>query len=132
VELIWGRALRGLGQVVVRLLGKISRAQALSRQFVRRMVNDAARHGLAESLANSAHRAVRWQPFRSCDLYNNGGATEHSVGTPIPRPCGRGRCRVHAEAGGEMCESGEWRRRKPPSTAREPCPLRTPTSSPDQ
>ncbi|MFF8596815.1 MarR family winged helix-turn-helix transcriptional regulator [Streptomyces sp. NPDC015220] len=35
---------------------QMGRAQAISRQFVQRMVNDAARHGLVESLANPAHR----------------------------------------------------------------------------
>ncbi|MFE7708370.1 MarR family winged helix-turn-helix transcriptional regulator [Streptomyces sp. NPDC057486] len=35
---------------------QMARAQALSRQFVQRMVNDATRHGLVESVANPAHR----------------------------------------------------------------------------
>ncbi|MGJ5749196.1 DNA-binding MarR family transcriptional regulator [Streptomyces puniciscabiei] len=35
---------------------QMGRAQALSRQFVQRMVNDAARLGLVESVANPAHR----------------------------------------------------------------------------
>ncbi|MFD7817358.1 MarR family winged helix-turn-helix transcriptional regulator [Streptomyces sp. NPDC059785] len=45
--------LRAHGPMTVPQMG---RAQALSRQFVQRMVNDAARHGLAESVANPAHR----------------------------------------------------------------------------
>ncbi|MGW7822206.1 MarR family winged helix-turn-helix transcriptional regulator [Streptomyces puniciscabiei] len=51
-------------RAVLDLLGKkgpmtvpqMGRAQALSRQFVQRMVNDAARLGLVESVANPAHR----------------------------------------------------------------------------
>lgn len=35
---------------------QMGRAQALSRQFVQRMVNDAARCGLVRSVANPAHR----------------------------------------------------------------------------
>ncbi|GAA2796619.1 MarR family transcriptional regulator [Kitasatospora sp. CM 4170] len=35
---------------------QMGRAQALSRQFVQRMVNDAAQRGLVESLPNPAHR----------------------------------------------------------------------------
>ncbi|MFF4960655.1 MarR family winged helix-turn-helix transcriptional regulator [Streptomyces sp. NPDC001222] len=45
--------LRTRGPMTVPHMG---RAQALSRQFVQRMVNDAARHGLVESVANPAHR----------------------------------------------------------------------------
>ncbi|GAA2254050.1 MarR family transcriptional regulator [Streptomyces ruber] len=45
--------LRTRGPMTVPQMG---RAQALSRQFVQRMVNDAARHGLVESAANPAHR----------------------------------------------------------------------------
>ncbi|MEU5087790.1 MarR family transcriptional regulator [Streptomyces sp. NPDC021356] len=45
--------LRAHGPMTVPQMG---RAQALSRQFVQRMVNDAARHGLVESVANPAHR----------------------------------------------------------------------------
>ncbi|MEV5440598.1 MarR family transcriptional regulator [Streptomyces sp. NPDC052682] len=35
---------------------QMGRAQALSRQFVQRMVNDAAERGLVESIPNPAHR----------------------------------------------------------------------------
>ncbi|MER6280521.1 MarR family transcriptional regulator [Streptomyces sp900105245] len=35
---------------------QMGRAQALSRQFVQRMVNDAAAQGLVESIPNPAHR----------------------------------------------------------------------------
>ncbi|MFJ8545998.1 MarR family winged helix-turn-helix transcriptional regulator [Streptomyces sp. NPDC093586] len=35
---------------------QMGRAQAISRQFVQRMVNDAAAHGLVESIPNPAHR----------------------------------------------------------------------------
>ncbi|CAL9350980.1 hypothetical protein SUDANB6_00467 [Streptomyces sp. enrichment culture] len=35
---------------------QMGRAQAISRQFVQRMVNDAAEHGLVESAPNPAHR----------------------------------------------------------------------------
>ncbi|MBD0418910.1 MarR family transcriptional regulator [Streptomyces sp. TRM S81-3] len=35
---------------------QMGRAQAISRQFVQRMVNDAAAGGLVESIANPAHR----------------------------------------------------------------------------
>ncbi|MGW3209952.1 MarR family winged helix-turn-helix transcriptional regulator [Streptomyces sp. NPDC001135] len=45
--------LRTQGPLTVPQMG---RAQALSRQFVQRMVNDAARRGLVESVANPAHR----------------------------------------------------------------------------
>ncbi|MGW0546763.1 MarR family winged helix-turn-helix transcriptional regulator [Streptomyces altiplanensis] len=45
--------LRTRGPMTVPQMG---RAQALSRQFVQRMVNDAARHGLVESAANPVHR----------------------------------------------------------------------------
>ncbi|MBL1082546.1 MarR family transcriptional regulator [Streptomyces actinomycinicus] len=45
--------LRARGPMTVPQMG---RAQALSRQFVQRMVNDAARQGLVESIANPAHR----------------------------------------------------------------------------
>ncbi|MER6981691.1 MarR family winged helix-turn-helix transcriptional regulator [Streptomyces carpinensis] len=45
--------LRVQGPMTVPQMG---RAQALSRQFVQRMVNDAARHGMVEILANPAHR----------------------------------------------------------------------------
>ncbi|AYN43028.1 MarR family transcriptional regulator [Streptomyces dangxiongensis] len=45
--------LRARGPMTVPQMG---RAQALSRQFVQRMVNDAARQGLVESVANPAHR----------------------------------------------------------------------------
>ena len=34
----------------------MGRAQAISRQFVQRMVNDAAARGLVESVPNPAHR----------------------------------------------------------------------------
>jgi DNA-binding MarR family transcriptional regulator len=45
--------LRGHGPLTVPQMG---RAQALSRQFVQRMVNDAAAHGLVESIPNPAHK----------------------------------------------------------------------------
>ncbi|MEU0007274.1 MarR family transcriptional regulator [Streptomyces sp. NPDC006314] len=45
--------LRTRGPLTVPQMG---RAQALSRQFVQRMVNDAARQGLVQSVANPAHR----------------------------------------------------------------------------
>ncbi|MFI2200113.1 MarR family winged helix-turn-helix transcriptional regulator [Streptomyces sp. NPDC020192] len=45
--------LRTQGSMTVPQMG---RAQALSRQFVQRMVNDAARLGLVESVTNPAHR----------------------------------------------------------------------------
>ncbi|MFG2851184.1 MarR family winged helix-turn-helix transcriptional regulator [Streptomyces mirabilis] len=35
---------------------QMGRAQALSRQFVQRMVNEAAAHGLVEAVANPAHQ----------------------------------------------------------------------------
>lgn len=35
---------------------QMGRAQALNRQFVQRMVNDAARHGYVEAIPNPAHR----------------------------------------------------------------------------
>lgn len=35
---------------------QMGRAQALSRQFVQRMVNDAAEHGFIEAVPNPAHR----------------------------------------------------------------------------
>ena len=35
---------------------QMGRAQALSRQFVQRMVNDAAEHGFVEAVPNPAHR----------------------------------------------------------------------------
>jgi len=45
--------LRGHGPLTVPQMG---RAQALSRQFVQRMVNDAAARGLVESIPNPAHK----------------------------------------------------------------------------
>ncbi|MFH8791232.1 MarR family winged helix-turn-helix transcriptional regulator [Streptomyces sp. NPDC017941] len=45
--------LREHGPMTVPQLG---RAQSLSRQFVQRMVNDAATHGLVESIPNPAHQ----------------------------------------------------------------------------
>ncbi|MEU1008679.1 MarR family transcriptional regulator [Streptomyces sp. NPDC005890] len=45
--------LRARGPMTVPQMG---RAQALSRQFVQRMVNDAARQDLVESVPNPAHR----------------------------------------------------------------------------
>ncbi|MFI2645323.1 MarR family winged helix-turn-helix transcriptional regulator [Streptomyces sp. NPDC018610] len=45
--------LRAQGPMTVPQMG---RARALSRQFVQRMVNDAARHGLVVDVANPAHR----------------------------------------------------------------------------
>ena len=45
--------LRGHGPLTVPRMG---RAQALSRQFVQRMVNDAAARGLVESIPNPAHK----------------------------------------------------------------------------
>jgi DNA-binding MarR family transcriptional regulator len=45
--------LRGHGPMTVPQMG---RAQALSRQFVQRMVNQAAEHGLVESVPNPAHQ----------------------------------------------------------------------------
>ncbi|WP_030679163.1 MarR family winged helix-turn-helix transcriptional regulator [Streptomyces sp. NRRL B-1347] len=45
--------LRGHGPLTVPQMG---RAQSLSRQFVQRMVNDAAARGLVESAPNPAHR----------------------------------------------------------------------------
>ncbi|SDI32139.1 MarR family winged helix-turn-helix transcriptional regulator [Nonomuraea jiangxiensis] len=45
--------LREHGPMTVPQLG---RAQALSRQFVQRMINDAAAHGLVESVPNPAHK----------------------------------------------------------------------------
>ncbi|MCN9240453.1 MarR family transcriptional regulator [Streptomyces sp. RY43-2] len=45
--------LRGSGPLTVPQMG---RAQALSRQFVQRMVNDAAARGLVESIPNPAHK----------------------------------------------------------------------------
>ncbi|MEV5350115.1 MarR family winged helix-turn-helix transcriptional regulator [Streptomyces achromogenes] len=45
--------LRARGPLTVPQMG---RAQALSRQFVQRMVNDAARQELVESVPNPAHR----------------------------------------------------------------------------
>ncbi|RZB14518.1 MarR family transcriptional regulator [Streptomyces sp. F001] len=62
-----GEAVEGLSvgvRAVLDLLGKqgpmtvpqMGRAQALSRQFVQRMVNDAAARGLVESAPNPAHQ----------------------------------------------------------------------------
>jgi DNA-binding MarR family transcriptional regulator len=62
-----GEAVEGLSvgvRAVLDLLGKqgpmtvpqMGRAQALSRQFVQRMVNDAAARGLVESVPNPAHQ----------------------------------------------------------------------------
>jgi DNA-binding MarR family transcriptional regulator len=45
--------LRAQGPLTVPQMG---RAQALSRQFVQRMVNEAAAHGLVEAIANPAHQ----------------------------------------------------------------------------
>ncbi|MFF7855252.1 MarR family transcriptional regulator [Streptomyces sp. NPDC007904] len=45
--------LHGNGPMTVPQMG---RAQAISRQFVQRMVNDAAAQGLVESIPNPAHR----------------------------------------------------------------------------
>ncbi|MFC4012963.1 MarR family winged helix-turn-helix transcriptional regulator [Nonomuraea purpurea] len=45
--------LREHGPMTVPQMG---RAQALSRQFVQRMINDAAAHGLVESVPNPAHK----------------------------------------------------------------------------
>ncbi|MEV4557109.1 MarR family transcriptional regulator [Kitasatospora sp. NPDC049285] len=45
--------LREHGPMTVPQMG---RAQSLSRQFVQRMVNDAAAHGLVESIPNPAHQ----------------------------------------------------------------------------
>jgi len=45
--------LRGHGPLTVPQMG---RAQALSRQFVQRTVNDAAARGLVESIPNPAHK----------------------------------------------------------------------------
>lgn len=45
--------LRARGPMTVPQMG---RAQALSRQFVQRMVNDAAARGLVESIPNPAHK----------------------------------------------------------------------------
>ncbi|MFC7303828.1 MarR family winged helix-turn-helix transcriptional regulator [Streptomyces monticola] len=45
--------LRGHGPMTVPQMG---RAQALSRQFVQRMVNDAAAQGLVEAVPNPAHQ----------------------------------------------------------------------------
>lgn len=45
--------LRRAGPMTVPQMG---RAQALSRQFVQRMVNDAAEHGFVEAVPNPAHR----------------------------------------------------------------------------
>ncbi|MBZ9643074.1 MarR family winged helix-turn-helix transcriptional regulator [Streptomyces sp. PSKA30] len=62
-----GEAVEGLSvgvRAALDLLGKqgpmtvpqMGRAQALSRQFVQRMVNDAAARGLVESIPNPAHQ----------------------------------------------------------------------------
>lgn len=45
--------LRGHGPMTVPQMG---RAQSLSRQFVQRMVNDAAGHGFVETIPNPAHQ----------------------------------------------------------------------------
>lgn len=45
--------LRGQGPMTV---PQMSRAQALSRQFVQRMVNEAVARGLAETIPNPAHK----------------------------------------------------------------------------
>ncbi|GGZ22189.1 MarR family winged helix-turn-helix transcriptional regulator [Streptomyces poonensis] len=45
--------LRAHGPMTVPQMG---RAQAISRQFVQRMVNDATAHGLVEAVPNPAHR----------------------------------------------------------------------------
>ncbi len=92
--------LRAQGPLTVPQMG---RAQALSRQFVQRMVNEVAAHGLVEAVANPAHQRsslIRLTPPGSYGHRRGDHPRERAAeaGGRRPHRRGRGEVRTGADA----------------------------------